>query len=60
MKKVLISEGFCFNPNNNLTTDISNKALRKYADGFEIAKNLEGTLPIIIDSIRKEFTLQNR
>lgn len=45
-----IDKDFCFNPYSNLTTDISNRALRRYADGFEKAKNLEGDLPIILDT----------
>lgn len=46
----LINQEFCFNPYSNLTLDISNRALRKYADGFESAKNLEGEHPIILDT----------
>jgi len=45
-----IDKDFCFNPYTNLTTGISNRALRKFADGFETAKNLEGGLPIILDT----------
>lgn len=46
----IINKDFCFNPYSNLTTDISNRALRKYADGFETAKKLEGNVPIILDT----------
>jgi len=48
--KTQINLNFCFNPNNSLTTDISNKALRKYAEEFAVAKNLEGSFPIILDT----------
>lgn len=49
-KTLTINSDFALNPNNNLTTNIANLALRKYADGFESAKNLEGNLPIILDT----------
>lgn len=48
--KTQINTDFCFNPNGNLTTDISNRALRKFAEGFESAKSLKGELPIILDT----------
>lgn len=48
--KTTINSEFSFNPNSNLTTEISNRALRKYAEGFEAAKALEGTMPIILDT----------
>lgn len=48
--KTIINSDFSFNPNNNLTTDIANRALRKYAEGFEAAKTLAGTIPIILDT----------
>lgn len=47
---ITIDRNFCFNPYSNLTAEISNKALRKYAEGFESAKNLGGDLPIILDT----------
>lgn len=50
MKDRIIGLGCCLDPNINLTADISNRALRKYADGFETARALEGTLPIILDT----------
>ncbi len=46
----VINENFCFNPYANLTADISNKALRKYAESFEIAKALGGDFPIVLDT----------
>ena len=46
--KTIINSDFSFNPSNNLTTGIANRALRKYADNFETAKNLQGTFPIIL------------
>jgi cold shock CspA family protein len=48
--KTSINSAFCFNPNSNITSDIANRALRKYAEGFESAKTLDGTLPIILDT----------
>lgn len=46
----VINKDFCFNPYANLTADISNKALRKYADSFELAKSLGGDFPIVLDT----------
>ncbi|MCC6727572.1 MAG: DUF4935 domain-containing protein, partial [Saprospiraceae bacterium] len=46
----VINKDFCFNPYANLTADISNKALRKYADSFELAKSLGGNFPIVLDN----------
>lgn len=47
---MLIAKDFCFSPYGELTADISNRALRSYAEGFEAARNLDGQLPIILDT----------
>ena len=44
------SPDFYFDPLGSLTVEISNRALKMYSDGFEKAKNLEGDLPIILDT----------
>ncbi|MBS1917529.1 MAG: DUF4935 domain-containing protein [Bacteroidetes bacterium] len=50
MTDIAINPSFCFNPNGRLTTDISNRALRKFAEGIDAAIKLEGDLPIILDT----------
>lgn len=46
-----IDDKFCFNPKvDDLTAGVSNKALRKYVDGFEVAKTLGIDLPIVLDT----------
>lgn len=45
-----ITEKNYFNPKEQLTLSISNSALRKYASMFEACSNLEGELPIILDT----------
>lgn len=50
MSKVVVSSDFCFDPTHLLTTAISNKALRLYTEGFDEARNLEGDLPILLDT----------
>ena len=45
-----INEKFYFNPKEKLTVQVSNSALRSYAEQFEICSKLEGDFPIILDT----------
>jgi predicted nucleic acid-binding protein len=45
-----VSDKFYFNPKEKLTVAVSNSALRKYANDFEMCSKLEGEFPIILDT----------
>jgi cold shock CspA family protein len=45
-----INNDFYFNPSAKLTVAISNSALRKYAENFDICSKLGGDLPILLDT----------
>ena len=45
-----INEKFYFNPKEKLTVQVSNSALRRHTDQFEICSKLKGNFPIILDT----------
>jgi|GEM_PF-2301531 len=47
---LIVNNDFCFKPYSSITAEVSNKSLRKYSEDFEIAKSLNGTFPIVLDT----------